>query len=261
MLGQLLKIPLAKAALIDVSIQWGLWAVAAYFKTEAFYDLAGSSTFLLLSWLSLNWGGTFHTRQVLQTLFTSLWAVRLGSYLVVRIINDKGIDKRFNRARDSPRMFFIFWTIQAAWIWITLSPTMILNLKRRNRPLQLRDYVGWSLWMVGFLFETIADQQKSVFRNNPENKNKWIDTGLWSISRHPNYFGEITLWLGSFLSASSVFGGYDWLSFGSPLFVAFLLTNVSGLPLLERQADKKWGHIAEYQNYKMHTPKLVPFLW
>ncbi len=261
MLGNLLNSPLVKAGIVDVGIQWVLWAIAAYFQTEVFYDLAGSSTFLLLAWLTLNWAGTFHFRQVVQTLCVSVWALRLGSHLFIRILNDKGIDKRFNRTRSNPVRFFIYWTLQAVWIFITLAPSMILNLQRRDQRMQLRDYLGWFLWLVGFLFEATADHQKTLFKSNPENKGKWIQSGLWSISRHPNYFGEITLWMGLCISASSVFSGKDWLSVGSPLFVMFLLTKVSGIPLLERQADKRWGNLSEYQDYKMNTAVLIPYLW
>lgn len=261
MLSALLEGPLVKAGLIDIGIQWGLWLVASYLKTEVFYDLAGSSTFLLLSWQTLRWGQSYHTRQVIQTLCVSAWSLRLGSYLFVRIINDKGVDKRFNRARDKPFLFFIFWTVQAAWIWITLAPSMLLNVKRDDAPLNLRDFIGWALWISGFLFEATADKQKSEFKSIPENQGKWIQTGLWRISRHPNYFGEMTLWFGLFLSASSVLEGMEWISVFSPVFVAFLLTKVSGIPILEKQADKKWGEVLEYQQYKMRTAKLIPFLW
>ena len=253
--------PLIKAGIVDVGIQWGLWCVAAYLKTEVFYDLAGSSTFLLLAWQSLGWGKMYHTRQVVQTLFVSAWSLRLGSYLFVRIINDKGVDKRFNRARDSPYLFFIYWTVQAAWIWVTLAPTMILNTKRQNPELSARDYIGWSLWLVGFILETVADTQKSSFKSNPNNHGKWIQTGLWKVSRHPNYLGEMLLWIGLFVSASSVLKGLEWISILSPGFVVFLLTRVSGIPLLERQAEKRWGQLAAYQDYKRNTACLIPFIW
>lgn len=255
--------PLVKAAFIDVAIQWGLWSVAAYFKTEVFYDLAGSSTFLYLAWQTLKWGNAYHTRQVIQTLFVSAWSLRLGSYLFVRIINDKGVDKRFNRVRSNPFLFFVYWTVQAGWIWITLSPTMILNSKRLRSQQELgaSDFVGWTLWLTGFLLEVIADSQKSTFRSNPDNHGKWVATGLWGISRHPNYLGEMMLWTGLFISASSVLRGKEWLSILSPAFVIFLLTKVSGIPLLERQANKRWGQMAEYQEYKRKVACLIPYVW
>ena len=256
--------PLVKAALVDVAIQWGLWSVAAYFQTEVFYDLAGSSTFLYLAWQTLKWGKAYHTRQVIQTLCVSAWSLRLGSYLFVRIINDKGIDKRFNRVRSNPFRFFVYWTVQACWIWITLAPTMILNIKgmrSQEKELGTSDYIGWALWLAGFLLEVIADTQKSTFRSNPDNHGKWVTTGLWGVSRHPNYLGEMMLWTGLFISASSVLRGKEWFSIISPAFVIFLLTKVSGVPLLERQADKRWGHLQEYLSYKRNVACLIPYIW
>ena len=256
--------PLVKAAIIDVAIQWALWSVAAFFQTEIFYDLAGSSTFLYLAWQTLKWGKSYHTRQVIQTLCVSAWSLRLGSHLFVRIINDKGIDKRFNRVRSSPFLFFVYWTVQAVWIWITLAPTMIVNSKRmqgQEQDLSTSDYAGWALWLAGFLLEVIADSQKSNFRSNPDNHGKWIDTGLWGYSRHPNYLGEMILWIGLFISASSILEGKEWLSMISPVFVIFLLTRVSGIPLLERQGHKRWGHMPEYQEYKKRVPCLIPYIW
>lgn len=123
-------------------------------------------------------------------------------------------------------------------------------------------FLGYGLFVVGFLFEVIADRQKSSFRAIDANKDKYINSGLWSISRHPNYFGEILLWSGLFLPATSVFkGNAEWASAVSPFFVALLITKVSGIPILERYADKKWGALAEYQKYKASTAKLIPYIW
>ena len=251
---------LVKAAVIDVGIQWGLWAVASLLKTEKFYDLAGSSTFFLLAWLTLKWSGTFYTRQVAQTSCVSVWAIRLGTYLFMRIMKD-GQDRRFNKVRDKPLMFMVYWTIQAVWIWITLLPSMMLNSKKKDAPLGTRDYTGWALWAAGFFIEALADRQKSVFKSDAENAGKWIQTGLWGLSRHPNYLGEILIWAGLFLPASSVLEGKEFLSVISPMFATFLLTKVSGIPILERQADKKWGHLTAYQDYKRNTAVLIPYIW
>ena len=86
------------------------------------------------------------------------------------------------------------WTLQGLWVFITLLPTLMLNESKNRRPVGLQDYVGWSMWAVGILFEAVADWQKTAFKADPANKGQFINTGLWSISRHPNYFGEILLW-------------------------------------------------------------------
>ncbi|XP_062396262.1 uncharacterized protein si:ch211-210c8.6 [Sardina pilchardus] len=249
---------LAKCAITDLGIQWVGWAVASIFKTEKFYDLAGSGTFVALAHLSRIWGGTGHQRQNIQTGLVTAWGLRLGTFLFLRILKD-GQDRRFNGVRDSPGTFFVYWTVQALWVFITLLPTLILNSEKRNVPLGVTDYIGWGMWGLGFATEAIADQQKWNFKRDPENTGKFIQSGLWAYSRHPNYFGEILQWSGLFLSASSVMRGPQYLSVASPLFLWFLLRYVSGIPILEKQGMKKWGADPTYQNYIQNTPLLWPW--
>lgn len=251
---------LIKSAALDFSIQWICWAIAACRRTEKFYDLAGSLTFILLSLLSLKWGDSFYHRQKIQTAFICIWALRLGSYLFFRIMSE-GYDHRFDRVRDHPLKFLLYWTIQGVWVFVTLLPTLILNFKKEDQPLSVTDYFGWTLWTVGFLLETVADWQKFRFRSDTINKGRFIRTGLWSISRHPNYFGEILLWFGLFISASSVMNGKEYLSVLSPVCVAFLIIRVSGIPLLENSAFKRWGTSPAYAEYVQSTAVLIPFIW
>ncbi|MEQ2248278.1 hypothetical protein ILYODFUR_017590 [Ilyodon furcidens] len=249
---------LAKCALTDLGIQWAGWALAAAFRTEKFYDLAGSGTFILLAHLSRIWGGASHTRQKVQTGLVTAWGLRLGTFLFLRILKD-GHDRRFNNVRDSPGTFFVYWSVQAAWIFMTLLPTLMLNTERRNVPLGPRDYIGWTVWGIGFATEAIADQQKWLFKRDPDNAGKFIQSGLWAYSRHPNYFGEILQWSGLWVSATSVMQGPQYLSVVSPLFVWFLLRYVSGIPILEKQALKKWGSEPAFQDYIKNTPLLWPW--
>ncbi|ELT87489.1 hypothetical protein CAPTEDRAFT_113160 [Capitella teleta] len=251
---------LVKSAVLDVGIQWALFVVAAALKTEKFYDLAGSSTFLLLAIQSLRWGNGFFLRQRVQTGMVVTWATRLGFYLFSRILQDGG-DKRFDKVRNVPSTFFVYWTIQAVWVFVTLLPTLILNSKKSDQELTKRDYAGWTLWAIGFVFEALADHQKSVFRANPENAGRFIQSGLWGISRHPNYFGEILMWLGMYLSASTTFRGWEHLGVISPIFVTYLLTKVSGIPLLERMAMQRWGDNPLHAEYVRNTAVLVPFIY
>ncbi|ESO82198.1 hypothetical protein LOTGIDRAFT_179919 [Lottia gigantea] len=251
---------LVKSAALDFGIQWACWAVAAVLKTEKFYDLAGSGTFALLAYQSLSSGGKFFLRQKINTGLVLTWAFRLGTYLVTRIMKD-GEDKRFNNVRNRPSVFLVYWTIQGLWVFVTLLPTLIVNSKQKDRKLTTNDYMGWTIWAIGFLFEALGDYQKSVFRANPDNAGKFINTGLWSISRHPNYFGEILMWLGLYLSSTSVLKGFEHVGVISPMFVAYLLINVSGIPLLEKSSLKRWGHLPAYQQYLQNTAKLVPFIW
>ncbi|PVD30676.1 hypothetical protein C0Q70_09950 [Pomacea canaliculata] len=250
-----------KAAALDFGIQWACWAVASILQTEKFYDFAGSITFCLLTLQSLRWNQTFFRRQIIQSGMVLTWAVRLGFYLFTRILHE-GQDRRFDKVRTRPGVFLLYWTIQGVWILLTLLPTLMLNSKKQNKPVTKRDYIGWSLWAIGFLFEALADYQKSQFRADPANAGKFICHGLWSISRHPNYFGEILMWSGLWLSASSVLSGWQQcVSLISPLFTSYLLIGISGIPLLEQYGQRKWGMDPAYQEYIKNTAKLVPYLW
>ncbi len=198
-------------------------------------------------------------RQEVQSYLVVVWALRLGTFLFIRVLKS-GEDKRFKEAKTSPLLFFVYWTVQGVWVFVTLLPTLMLNEAARNPPLGPQDYIGWSLWAFGLVFETVADVQKSMFRAKPENEGHFIRSGLWAISRHPNYFGEITLWFGLFISASSVFRDWQYLAVLSPIAIHLLITKVSGIPMLEAAADKRWGTQEEYRKYKEKTPVLVPFL-
>ena len=120
--------------------------------------------------------------------------------------------------------------------------------------------IGVLVWAFGFSLKWLADSQKSRFSANPANKGKFIQTGLWARSRHPNYFGEIVLWIGVAIIAIPVLQGWQWVAMISPVFVTLLLTRVSGVPLLEKKADKKWGGQEDYESYKKKTPVLIPKL-
>jgi steroid 5-alpha reductase family enzyme len=134
-------------------------------------------------------------------------------------------------------------------------------MEKRQMKLGAQDYLGWTLWIIGFATEVIADHQKGQFRADPLNKETFIKTGLWSLSRHPNYFGEILLWFGLFISASSNFTKWwQYLSILSPTAVYLLITKMSGIPLLEQHGLKNWGHLPEYQTYLNNTPELIPQL-
>lgn len=256
--SRLLQSHWTKMLAVSVGVQWVGWAGAAYLQTEKFYDLVGSGTFLLVARLSYaRSAGTL--RQKVVSLLIMVWACRLGTFLFHRVMK-VGEDKRFDSAKHDPAKFFTFWTIQGLWVFITLIPAIALNTCTRNPVLGVRDFLGVGLWTGGFLMEVVADLQKSVFKSDPENKGKFIQSGLWGVSRHPNYFGEITLWAGVFLTCSSVFRGPQYLAVLSPVMVALLITQLSGIPLLEAAGEKRWGSDPEYQRYVRDTPVLVPFL-
>ncbi|CAK8683915.1 unnamed protein product [Clavelina lepadiformis] len=250
---------LLSALLVDFFIQIVGFSLAITLQTEKFYDFAGSFTFILLAQLSLRWNVRQSFRQVLVTSMVTIWALRLGGFLFYRVLLAGG-DHRFDKVKTKPVTFFIYWMIQGVWVYVTVLPTLLLNNKKNYSQLSLQDYLGIAVWLTGFLIEVVADWQKMAFRNNPDNTGKFISSGLWSISRHPNYFGEIVMWVGIFLVASTVFTGWEWLSIFSPMFVYYLLTNVSGIPILERSSMKRYGSLGSYKEYINNVPVLVPFI-
>ncbi len=157
--------------------------------------------------------------------------------------------------------FLNTWTIQALWISFTLAAALAAITSSRQPALDRLALLGFLVWVTGFSIEVVADAQKSRFQANPDNKGRFIQTGLWSRSRHPNYFGEILLWIGVAIIALPTLQGWQWLTLISPLFVILLLTRVSGIPLLEKKAQEKWGGQEDYEAYKKRTPVLIPRLW
>lgn len=245
--------------LLNFLVQWTLWVLASLCHTEKFYDLAGSTTFILLAYLNYQWNSTGHPRQAIQTSCIFIWALRLGLFLITRILK-AGKDRRFDKIRSNPARFFFAWTIQGVWVLVTLLPSLLAVSSPRQRALAARDYMGWGVWAMGFVIEVVADYQKTAFRNDPANKDKFISTGLWSLSRHPNYFGEILLWFGLYVSASSTFSTWEYLTILCPLLDYLLITRFSGIPMLESYGRKKWGTSPQYQAYVKNTPPLVPFI-
>jgi steroid 5-alpha reductase family enzyme len=251
-------------AIYTIGLQWLVYIHAGGFfgneRTEKYYDLTGCLTYLTT--LGLNYflnASNFGVRQIYLSTLIGIWTVRLGSFLFMRIHNNNGVDSRFTEIKACLCRFFMTWTLQGVWVFLTILPLLVISQQKIDQPaLNYIDYIGIGLWSFGFIFEVVADQQKSNFRKNPENKDKFISTGLWSISRHPNYFGEIVVWIGVSVSAFS--GVQTWSVFVSPVFIALLLIFVSGIPMLERKADTVYGNDEKYQQYKKGTPTLVPFI-
>ncbi|MDC1460171.1 DUF1295 domain-containing protein, partial [Flavobacteriaceae bacterium] len=184
-----------------------------------------------------------------------IWAVRLGSFLFFRI-KKAGEDKRFKEIKQSPTRFFLAWSLQGMWVSVCSLCALTALSTENGVVLNGYLYLGFGLFLTGFLIEIIADKQKSKFRSNTDNKDKFINTGLWSKSRHPNYLGEIILWLGISIMSISSLSGLQYLTLVSPLFTYLLLVYVSGVRLLEESGNKKWGHLNSYKEYVKNTPVL-----
>ena len=188
-----------------------------------------------------------------------IWAVRLGLFLFRRV-KKSGKDTRFDEIKLSFSRFLMSWTLQGLWVLLTAAAALSAITAPHNPDLNIIDYLGISMWIIGFGIEVVADSQKTKFRGITTNKGKFITEGLWAHSRHPNYFGEIVLWFGVAIIASSALQGWAYISLISPVFVFVLLTKISGIPLLEIQAQERWGNDPKYQEYLRNTPALIPKL-
>lgn len=238
-------------------VQWIVFVPSYLKQTEHYYDLTGSLTYQLLTWGTLIAAGTFAPRQLLLGSMVVIWSGRLGLFLFRRV-KRAGKDGRFDAIKPSGGRFLVFWSVQGLWVVLTMATVLSVVSLPSSKPLGLLDGVGTCIWLIGFAIEVIADRQKGVFKANPANAGRFINVGLWSWSRHPNYFGEIVLWIGVALIALSDLEGWRLVSLISPVFVFWLLFFVSGIPLLAARADQRWGNDKDYQSYKARTSLLVP---
>lgn len=240
-------------------IQWLVFIPSFVAQTEKFYDLTGSLTYISVTLFLVLFSPALDARSYLLAALVLVWAARLGTFLFRRVMK-AGKDDRFDELKPSFIRFLNVWTIQALWITFTAAAAWIAISSGNRKAIDVFAILGLLVWVVGFAFEAIADAQKSRFNADPANRGKFIRSGLWARSRHPNYFGEILIWIGVALIAIPVLQGWQWVALFSPVFVTFLLTRVSGVPLLEQKADKKWGGQPDYEAYKQNTPVLIPRL-
>ena len=245
-------------AAIAFAVQWIAYVPAWLRRTERFYDLTGSVTYLLVIWTALLLTGAWDPRSVLLVAMVSAWTLRLGIFLFRRIHADGG-DGRFDEIKQDAGRFLVAWTVQGLWVFLTAVAALAAITAGAAVDLSVWDAIGFTIWVIGFAIEIVADQQKRRFRGDPANEGDFISSGLWSWSRHPNYFGEIVLWTGIAVMAAPTLEGWRWVALVSPLFVTLLLTRISGIPILERRADERWGGQPDYERYKARTSVLVPW--
>ena len=249
-----------RAVFLAFAIQWIAFIPAYVFQTEKFYDLTGSLTYLSVIWYSLTYSSEYFANlnlaNLVIVLLITFWALRLGSFLFMRIHKD-GEDKRFRTIKPSASQFFMTWTLQGLWVSLCSMCALTAISSDSGLIVNLVFFAGLVLFIFGFLLEIIADKQKSKFRAIPENKNKFISSGLWARSRHPNYFGEIVLWTGIAVMSFSSLEGLQYLTLISPIFTYVLLVYISGVRMLEARGDIKWGENEDYRNYKENTPVLL----
>ena len=245
--------------ILSFIIHWLLFIPAYVFKTEKFYDLTGTISYIsiVLYVLLSSTDGIINYGNIIVSCLIIMWTLRLGTFLYTRI-KKAGEDKRFREIKKSFSWFFMAFTISGMWV----SICTICALTGISNGIELTGvtYIGVIIFIIGFALEIISDNQKTNFRKIEYNKDKFITTGLWKYSRHPNYLGEIVLWTGVAIISYSSLEVYQMFTLVSPIFTYLLLVNVSGINLLEKNGEKKWGHLESYKIYKKNTPRLIGFL-
>jgi steroid 5-alpha reductase family enzyme len=249
---------LVQLLLVSLLINGVFFLVAALLRTDVFTDITYSLSFIALAAIMLVFAPSASLAAIVAASAVLLWAVRLGGYLFWRILHIK-VDHRFDDKRDSFLKFGAFWLLQAISVWVIMLPVYGFFASAKAASLSPALLVpGLVIFIAGFAIEAVADAQKYVFKSKPESKGEFMSSGLWKYSRHPNYFGEMLVWWGIALPGAFVFRGIEFLYFLGPLFITLLLLFVSGIPLLEKEADRKWGDRADYREYKKRTAILVP---
>ncbi|MGD8622769.1 MAG: DUF1295 domain-containing protein, partial [Anaerolineales bacterium] len=237
--------------------QWIAFIPSFLLQTEKFYDLTGSITYITVTIVTVLLSPFKDGRSLLLMALIIIWAGRLGTFLFRRI-QKSGKDERFDEIKTSFLRLLNTWTLQGLWVTFTASAALAAITTTAHRDLGWFALVGALIWIIGFAIEVVADAQKSRFKADPNNEGDFISSGLWAWSRHPNYFGEIMLWIGVALIAAPVLRGWQWVTMISPIFVTLLITQVSGVPMLEKRADETWGGQEDYEQYKKNTPVLIP---
>ncbi|MEE3143970.1 MAG: DUF1295 domain-containing protein [Pseudomonadota bacterium] len=253
-------IPLfAICASVGFILHWAVFIPSYLLQTEHYFDLTGALSYISTITLAAYLHPLLDLRGLIICVLISIWAVRLGSFLFMRI-KRAGQDRRFIESKTRFWQFLYIWTMGGAWVFITMAAGLAAITSMTQRPLGIFAIAGVFLWLVGFSIEVVADRQKTKFRQLPENADHFITSGLWAYSRHPNYFGEILLWLGITVIALPTLVGWQYVTLISPIFVALLLIKVSGVRLLEADGKDRWGSDPNYQYYVNNTPLLVPFI-
>ena len=249
-------------AIVSFLTHWMIAAPSLITSSEKYFDFTGMVATLLVvltaMFALLSSGAQVSIRSVFVASFVSVWTLRLGIFLYKRIVK-AGEDSRFRDIKKSIPKFLMTWTLSALWVFLTTVNAITLIALNPLEPIGIFFIMGALLWLLGFGFEVIADRQKKYFSEQPKNEGRFITQGLWSVSRHPNYFGEIILWAGIAIISLPFLSGWQFVTLVSPVFVFLLLTRISGLPFLEDKAEKKWGEDKDYIEYKKRTPILVPF--
>ena len=241
--------------LIIFAIQMLFFITSWMFKTELLFDLIGSLTFITIIVWSLYTTSNIDINKGVIGALIIVWALRLGTFLFLRRYGS-GKDVRLKKFLQDPLSLMLLWNIQGLWIFFTSLAAIIVILSPQNQEFGLIQWTGLILWVIGFFIEVLSDNQKMDFKS--KNMPGFISTGMWSISRHPNYLGEVLLWLGIFIISLTYLTQLSYIAILSPILVFIMLRFVSGIPQLEKRAEKSWGDKKEYKDYIKKTPIIFP---
>ena len=246
----------AICASISYVLHWLIFIPSFIYQTEHYFDLTGSISYLTGIGVAFYLNPSVDPRDLIIGAMIVIWAVRLGTFLFMRVKQD-GKDGRFTVMKTQFHWFLMTWTLGGLWVFLTMAAGLAAITSNVTAPIGIMTYIGIALWIFGFSIEVIADKQKRIFKKQPNKEKEFITSGLWAWSRHPNYFGEITLWFGLTLIALPVLSGWQLVTLISPIFVYILLTRISGVTMLEARGMKKWGDDPEYLKYIKDTPTLM----
>lgn len=226
------------------------------YKTDIFFDLVGSLSFLSIGVISLLLIPNIDANQILVFFLLLFWSLRLGPFLFIRRLGANN-DERLEEFFKSPLSLYFLWSMNSLWVFFTSLSMIIIFSSPNENEFGLIQWLGLIVWVTGYVIEVISDSQKTKF--NKFNKGKFINIGLWKYIRHPNYLGEIIIWVGIFIiSLNYIHSLTSFLSILSPIFVFLLLRFITGVPQLEARGKEKWGHLDEYNSYKEKTGLLFP---
>lgn len=246
-----------QAAIVVFLYFFVFFLVAQVLKNNSIVDIGWGMGFIIITLVTLVSSGSFTSRSLLVAILITIWGGRL-TYHIVKRNWGKPEDFRYAKWREEwgrwvgPRSFFQVFMLQGVMMLIIGYPIVLVNAAEKTGFVFL-DGLGVLIWVVGFFFEAVGDRQLTEFKKKPENKGKIIQSGLWRYTRHPNYFGEVTMWWGIFIIALSV--PWGWAGIISPLTITFLMLFVSGVPMLE----KKYKDNEEFQDYAGRTSKFFPW--
>lgn len=243
-------------SLVAFIVNWIAFVPSWIGKTERFYDLMGSCTYLAIVTIGVIWAFRRDALTLVLAAMIAVWALRLGSFLFARV-RDVGGDARFDNITGSFPTLLMTWTLQGLWVFVTAGAALTAMFSAHDRSLGAAFWVGVVMWVVGFGIEVVADRQKQAFRRSEAKTLPFINTGLWAWSRHPNYFGEILLWVGIAVISIEALQGRQLVALVSPVFVFLLIRFVSGVPMLEAKGRKRFGDDPRYREYCATTPVLM----